>query len=966
MKKIAIVLFLLAFPNNSTFGATTRSIIADDIFQSAAGNGSTTIDNPLTTLGTMTWEGLTSSGILIAAPTNACTTAQSNSISYQPYYDTGPTRTTVAAINFQRTVNSCGNYDGQIKLQTRATGSALTDSVVINNVGNMAVLGDITSATFEGATSTFVANRVNDVISVKDYGAVGDGSTDDTTAIQNAVNASGLAANKIVFFPPGEYYVTGTITMHYGTMLQGTPSGTDLQGGTVIYHGSTANLFVWDGNNVAGNSTGGGMSGMQLLKKNGFVGGDAIYLVATSSTLRPGEMVFMDNTIFGEGHSTGGLWGRCVHIDGTAANTAGGRGVRSTYWIKTRCADFNTANQAWYLNQVSHMYGDIIVDPGDSTVTDGVTFDGFWDNVSLRFRSGSAVTFNHTGTPGTDFPNLNLTGTMGSLTTTYTGIVGTATLGLSGSNAVTNVSPAFMILANDADEYFGAEAATAHNMLLRYNAATVGGIGTTGGKISLFGGSTPASHISIDTSGNTTLAGKTTLGTSTTLGPIITGSAARGRQIQLGDSSTYSTLGVRDSGANFYIGYNAKQTTENTDSWTQVNTGDNSTKLNVDDSGISLYNAAASSSPAVNSTFWGSAVFSVSSAGAITGTGAAITALSGSNISSGTVATARGGTGLDTSANTDGQILIGATSGHAFALGTLTGTSNEVVVTNAANSITLATPQAIGTGSTVQFAKLGLGKSATATLDVAGSVQNIKNDTIDLFNARYDTSNPNIAFLGNGRSGDPFLGFNLESVSGTGTGGGTYNYTVASGTENLYWALGDPGGGGAFGIYTGAGGTAGSLAFTAVSATPAFKIDTSSHVFLSSTTTGTNADFLCLSSAGQILLQTSACTISSKRFKENIHELDGKMALDEILQLKPVEFNMKPGKKPNPDPNFGKKQTGLIAEDVANVDPRLAIYENDMKTPKSYRQEAVISLLVRAMQEQQSEINGLKKRLDGQ
>ncbi len=32
-------------------------------------------------------------------------------------------------------------------------------------------------------------------------------------------------------------------------------------------------------------------------------------------------------------------------------------------------------------------------------------------------------------------------------------------------------------------------------------------------------------------------------------------------------------------------------------------------------------------------------------------------------------------------------------------------------------------------------------------------------------------------------------------------------------------------------------------------------------------TTGTNADFLCLSSGGVVLLQTSACTISSLRFK---------------------------------------------------------------------------------------------------
>jgi hypothetical protein len=123
-----------------------------------------------------------------------------------------------------------------------------------------------------------------------------------------------------------------------------------------------------------------------------------------------------------------------------------------------------------------------------------------------------------------------------------------------------------------------------------------------------------------------------------------------------------------------------------------------------------------------------------------------------------------------------------------------------------------------------------------------------------------------------------------------------------------------------------------------------------STVNLTGLTTGTNADFLCLSSGGVVLLQTSACTISSLRFKEHVVDFKAD-ALAGIAQLEVASYNMKAGDKPNPDPNFGSRQTGLIAENIAQVFPQCAIYENDMKTPKSYRQECIIAMLVKGEKE---------------
>ena len=62
------------------------------------------------------------------------------------------------------------------------------------------------------------------VFNVKDYGATGNGSTPDTTAIQAAIDAQAAAGRGIVFFPEGIYKYT-TLKYKNGTHLQGTPYG---------------------------------------------------------------------------------------------------------------------------------------------------------------------------------------------------------------------------------------------------------------------------------------------------------------------------------------------------------------------------------------------------------------------------------------------------------------------------------------------------------------------------------------------------------------------------------------------------------------------------------------------------------------------------------------------------------------------------------------------------------------------
>lgn len=147
----------------------------------------------------------------------------------------------------------------------------------------------------------------------------------------------------------------------------------------------------------------------------------------------------------------------------------------------------------------------------------------------------------------------------------------------------------------------------------------------------------------------------------------------------------------------------------------------------------------------------------------------------------------------------------------------------------------------------------------------------------------------------------------------------------------------------------------------AVGSTPGL-VTIANQLTISGTTTGTNADFLCMTSGFLVVLQASACTISSERYKDVLGGWNASDGLSSILNLRPQKFVLKDGAK-NVDRNAASRQVGLIAEDVAKVDPVCAVYEQDMSTPKSYRQECIIAQLVGAVQAEQREITSLKHRI---
>jgi hypothetical protein len=124
-----------------------------------------------------------------------------------------------------------------------------TDERVDDRVQNLLQSGDGVTLEYDDASDALTVVNSYGAVSVKDvaYGAVGDGSTDDTAAFQAALNTG-----KTVYIPPGSYNISSTLYFSIsGTRLIGQNPNGALYTGCVLLYSGTGPVIQYTGVGVS-------------------------------------------------------------------------------------------------------------------------------------------------------------------------------------------------------------------------------------------------------------------------------------------------------------------------------------------------------------------------------------------------------------------------------------------------------------------------------------------------------------------------------------------------------------------------------------------------------------------------------------------------------------------------------------------------------------------------------------------
>ena len=125
-----------------------------------------------------------------------------------------------------------------------------------------------------GAIRRPMGKKLSESVSVKDFGAVGDGVTDDTAAFTAAIAAAYAVGGGTVAVPEGRYKITGAIQLRSWVRLVGDgPESTELDCSTLTPFAQVAGTQVF----------GGGVVGMTITAAAGFSAAVGLTLTAAQN-----------------------------------------------------------------------------------------------------------------------------------------------------------------------------------------------------------------------------------------------------------------------------------------------------------------------------------------------------------------------------------------------------------------------------------------------------------------------------------------------------------------------------------------------------------------------------------------------------------------------------------------------------------------------------------------------------------
>ncbi len=279
-------------------------------------------------------------------------------------------------------VQSVNSQTGTVSLTAGDVGAIpSTDIGQASGVASLDSTGLIPSTEFGNPLSAPLTDKGGQVFNVKAYGAKGDGTTDDYTAVQTAIDAAGTTGG-IVYFPIGHYLISQTLTVNYNSVV--------LEG--------AANCFQFNGF-IAG------LSGTVLSPTTGFTVGDYL-IVSNSSALATNQVSgfqIRDMTLY---CNSGGVPG--------AAHLAAGVAAWASEWAKA--SNVIVENHRGYGIDFQ-----CVGSSGDSGRIESCFVEGSSDGVADASQGGIRCTIYESSVVGCEVIVCGTLGTLGTDAAIYAG-----------------------------------------------------------------------------------------------------------------------------------------------------------------------------------------------------------------------------------------------------------------------------------------------------------------------------------------------------------------------------------------------------------------------------------------------------------------------------------------------------------------------------------------------------------------
>lgn len=300
--------------------------------------------------------------------------------------------------------------------------------------------------------------------------------------------------------------------------------------------------------------------------------------------------------------------------------------------------------------------------------------------------------------------------------------------------------------------------------------------------------------------------------------------------------------------------------------------------------------------------------------------------------------------GTSTTVGQSAQLSIRNTSGLTNAIQLFSGTSNTTLfsVNGTNGNVTMAGSLSATGGSVTTVNGVFNSSAGVVPVKANGSAS----QTADLFQAQKNSVN--------------FAVINADGDIGSGTSTPMARLSAtAKNLNDVSFAL------------QGLTGQTGNLIsiYPSNSSTTVFSMNPTGGIFANSasttlyfaglTSSGTG-NAVCITTNNQITNAGSGtCTPSSEKYKNSIKDFSGN-ALEELNKLKIVTFNYNDDVKTINEGDT-KQRIGMIAEQVEKVDPRLVVHKDG--SPNSLNDRDLLSLTIKALQEQQKQIDSLKAEI---